>query len=275
MMVGRRRGIVLHMDELWRDIEADLDAQVEDEGLDQDTVDETVDETVDQDDPRFKRRRLMIELAAAAGTLVLGLFVVHVLVPAAGAIVILMLVLAAFAAWAALIAGVDFVAGLVIGAGEMTGGAALATSRFVKRSRPALGVAAGLLAWGVVWHAALSPAARTRRIVNDVVRAVEACRAGGATLPTSDIEAALDVGGADPFGLARFTSDGRLLDAWGRALVYRRGEGGRYQLYSVGVNGKDDLGARDDYGHADAMTDASPPSHRAGSRMRKAIEDGG
>jgi hypothetical protein len=40
--------------------------------------------------------------------------------------------------------------------------------------------------------------------------------------------------------------EGRILDAWGRPLVYRNTGSGTYLLYSVGSNGQDEGGAGDD-----------------------------
>jgi len=71
------------------------------------------------------------------------------------------------------------------------------------------------------------------------------------TYPASGIEAlaaALGPKGADSLQLTAEQTDsrGRILDDWGRPLVYRRTDDGGFRLYSLGPDGRDDDGAGDD-----------------------------
>ena len=259
------------MGELWRDMERDLDAQIEEEGLDRDTVDETVDATIDEDAPR--RRALMIDLGFAIAIALAGLLVVHVIVPYVGAVLVLLLVLVAFTAWAALIGGADFIAGILLGLGEYTIYGTAQARELLRRSRLALLAAALAIAWGIAWHTSLSPRVRTHRIVTRAVDAVDAYRASGLELPQERVETVLGLDAGDPHDLARFVRDGTIRDAWGRPLVYRRGESGRYQLYSMGPNGTDDLGDRDDDGRVEDLPGGGPRSERA-AHLRREAEEG-
>jgi len=261
------------MGELWRDIQAEIDAQIEEQGLDQDTVDETLDATVDEDAPR--RRAMLIDIGAAALTILVGLLIVHVVVAYVGAVLVLLLVLGAFTAWAALIGGADFIAGMLLGLGEFTVYGTAQLRALIRRSRPALVAAALMIGWGVAWHTSLSPRVRTRRVVSRAVEALDRMRDAGLELPQDAIEPALGIGADDPHDLARFAREGRLVDAWGRALVYRRGDGGRYQLYSMGPNGMDDLGKRDDLGRVEDLPGAGPRSERAAHLAHEATQEQG
>ncbi|HWA98700.1 MAG TPA: type II secretion system protein GspG, partial [Pirellulales bacterium] len=72
-----------------------------------------------------------------------------------------------------------------------------------------------------------------------------------ATYPESGIEnllKALGPEGTGTLALAAGQTDrlGRIVDGWGRPLVYKRTEEGGFRLYSVGPNGRDEDGGGDD-----------------------------
>lgn len=241
------------MGELWRDIEEDIDDELDARSatVDLDAGADTIDASVDLGSIRSLFRPP--DVLMALSTLVCTLLIVHWLAPKIGALVLFLILLGLFCAWAGLIAGLDFVGGLLAGLLELSIYTGMSAAELIKRSRLALVVALLVLVWGVFWHTMLSPTVRNRDRVDRIVEAVETRLARDEDLQ-DDLAAWLDVAGTDPHGLAAFMRDGELRDVWRQPLVYRTGRDERYHLYSTGPNQFDDNGNRDDYGHVEPLT---------------------